>query len=58
MPDNVTTTDMSQMFRLILHFEGISKPDPKGYELLHEILLANNMTVTSVLKELSPNCNK
>lgn len=49
---------MSQMFRLILHFEGISKPDPEGYQRLHEILLANNMTVTSVLKALTPNCNK
>lgn len=57
MPENVTTTEISQMFRLILHFEGISKPNPQGYKLLNEILMTNNMTVASVLKELSPNCD-
>lgn len=44
------------MFRYILHFEGISKPDPKGYEVLNEILVNNNMTVASVLRAISPNC--
>lgn len=53
---NMTVTELSQMFRLILHFEGISKPNPSGYEILNEIFLKNNMTVTSVIKELSPKC--
>ncbi|KAG4071872.1 hypothetical protein HA402_006033 [Bradysia odoriphaga] len=56
LPDNVTSTELSKMFRLLLHFEGISKPDPNGYALLNEILISNNMTVPSVFKEISPNC--
>lgn len=46
------------MFRLVLHFEGISKADPEGYKLLNDILVDNNMTVSSVLAEISPKCIK
>lgn len=56
-PENVTAEQLSLMFRMILHFEGIGQASDKEYEQIAEILKQNNVTATNLIARLAPKCS-
>lgn len=55
-PNHVTSDELSDMFRLILHFQAIGVQNQTEYELLHSILQTNNLSVLNVATTLKPTC--
>lgn len=56
-PNHVTPDELSNLFRLILHFQGIGVQNQTEYELLHGILQMNNLSVVNLASALKPTCN-
>lgn len=56
-PSNVTPDELSNMFRLILHFQAIGVQNQTEYELLHSILQMNNLSMVNLTTVLKPSCN-
>lgn len=56
-PGNVSADSLSQMFKLILHFEGIGQASSAEYIELHDILKINNITVVHLLHRITPKCS-
>lgn len=55
-PNDVTPDKLSQLFRLILHFQGVGKPNQTEYELLHNILQTNKFGMLNLTNILKPKC--
>lgn len=55
-PSHVTSDELSNMFRLILHFQAIGVQNQTEYEFLHSILQMNNLSVANLTKALKPTC--
>lgn len=56
-PDNVSADSLSQMFKLILHFEGIGQASSSEYIELHDILKMNNISIVQLLNRITPKCS-
>lgn len=56
-PNNVTPDELSNMFRLILHFQMIGLTNQTQYELLHSILQTNNVSMVNLTTILRPKCD-
>lgn len=56
-PENMTADQLSLMFRMILHFEGIGYATDAAYNELDDILRENNVTATSLLSRMAPKCS-
>lgn len=56
-PNNVSPDELSNMFRLILHFQAIGTPNQTEYDLLHSILQMNNLSMVNLTSTLKPTCN-
>ena len=52
----MTAENLSQLFRLILHFEGIGTAEPSEYIKLDHILRANKLNINAVLHVIRPHC--
>lgn len=57
-PGNVSAESLSQMFKLMLHFEGIGQASSAEYIELHGILKMNNITVVQLLHRITPKCSE
>lgn len=55
-PNHITPDELSQLFRFVLHFQGIGIANQTGYELLHRILQANNLSVGKLITIIRPTC--
>lgn len=56
-PDNLTDLELSHMFRLALHFEGIGHARDDEYAQLHAILQQNNISVARLMRRIAPRCS-
>lgn len=57
-PGNVSADRLSQMFKLILHFEGIGQASNAEYMELDEILKMNNISIVYLLHRITPKCSE
>lgn len=57
-PGNVSADSLSQMFKLILHFEGIGQASSAEYNELNDILKMNNISIVQVLHRITPKCSE
>lgn len=55
-PNQVTSDELSNMFRLILHFQAIGVQNQSEYELLHSILQMNNLSMVNLTTAVRPTC--
>ena len=56
-PENMTAEDLSQLFRLILHFEGIGTANTTEYKILQNILRVNKLNINTVVDGIRPKCS-
>lgn len=56
-PDNLTDLELSRMFRLVLHFEGIGRASVEQYAQLDAILRQNDLSVASLMRNIAPRCS-
>ena len=52
----MSAEDLSQLFRLILHFEGIGQSEPSEYVKIQNILRINKLNVNAVMEVIRPTC--
>uniref|UniRef100_A0A182INY8 Uncharacterized protein n=1 Tax=Anopheles atroparvus TaxID=41427 RepID=A0A182INY8_ANOAO len=58
-PGNLSATELSSMFRMLLHISGVGgETNRSQYRQLHDILLMNNLEVPQLMGEFSPPCGK
>lgn len=56
-PNDTTPEQLSKLFALVLHFDGVGQAPPEDYERLHKILQSNKMNVANLTSALKPSCN-
>lgn len=56
-PSNVSPERLSKLFQFILHFQGVGEHSNEEYDLLHNILQTNHMSVLNLTTALKPKCN-
>lgn len=57
-PNHVTSEKLSNLFRLILHFQAVGVQNETEYKLLHSILQMNNLSVVNLTTTLKPTCDE
>lgn len=57
-PPDVTPDNLSQMFKYVLHFEGIGVASNDEYKKLQRILETNNLTVLQLMTKIAPRCDE
>lgn len=57
-PNSVSSERLSKLFQLLLHFQGVGIVNTSEYDLLHNILQANNISVGDLTMALKPKCNE
>lgn len=55
-PSGVTVEQLSRMFRLALHFQGVGNATQEEYDKLHDILQENRISVMNLTQTLVPSC--
>lgn len=55
-PYNISVDQMTKMFSLLLHFQGVGNASKLEYTELHNILQTNNISVTGLVSKLVPTC--
>lgn len=55
---NVTDLELSHMFRMALHFEGVGRATPAAYEQLNGVLKLNNLTIGQLMRRIGPRCGE
>lgn len=56
-PPTMSASELSRMFRLILHFHGNGNASTEEYNQLHEILQSNGVGVADLMQSVAPKCN-
>ncbi|XP_055600009.1 sodium channel protein Nach-like [Uranotaenia lowii] len=56
-PNNMTAEELAFQFRFLLHVEGLEEADPREYQLLHDILLLNNLEIPQLIGEFAMPCS-
>ncbi|XP_031617478.1 sodium channel protein Nach-like [Contarinia nasturtii] len=55
-PSDVSADRLSKLFQLVLHFQGVGEARKEDYNLLHNILQTNQMSVVNLTSVLKPKC--
>lgn len=56
-PNDTTPEQLSKLFTLVLHFNGVGQAPQTDYDRLHKILQINKMNMTNLTSTLKPSCN-
>lgn len=56
-PSDISPERLSKLFQLVLHFQGVGDAPKEDYDLLHNILQANQMNVVNLTTTLKPKCS-
>lgn len=56
-PNDTTPEQLSRLFTLVLHFNGVGQAPQSDYDLLHKILQTNKMNMMNLTNGLRPSCN-
>lgn len=57
-PNNITVDKLSNMFKLMLHFQGVGIASETEYQTLHRILQTNNKTINGLMDYFAPKCEE
>lgn len=57
-PNDVTPERLSKLFQLILHFQGVGDAAKDDYDLLHNILQTNQISIMNLTSTLKPKCSE
>ncbi|XP_055295176.1 sodium channel protein Nach-like [Sitodiplosis mosellana] len=57
-PSNVSPERLSKLFQLLLHFQGVGDAIKDDYDLLHNILQTNQMSIMNLSSTLKPTCDE